>query len=208
MMFMPVVFVLIMAWGAVRPGVVLVREQPDFHGAAGGDQPDHGPPGGGGRRPRGGRQGQAEQGRLETKTDGREVSDGGAAGPLAEALSGVEPPVFSGGAGAARAPLPDAPRLEGSGGSRVFVHRKTLRATTFGRRCNWGRLLPERGPFLDIGSGGGTPALPLAIAGGGNWGPAGTAADGRRLSGDGHRRARAEHPGSRRQAKTQGVLEI
>ena len=32
-----------------------------------------------------------------------------------------------------------------------------------------GRLLPERGLFLDVGSGGGTPALPLAIAGGGNW---------------------------------------
>ena len=32
-----------------------------------------------------------------------------------------------------------------------------------------GRLLPKRGPFLDVGSGGGTPALPLAIAGGGNW---------------------------------------
>ncbi len=32
-----------------------------------------------------------------------------------------------------------------------------------------GDFLPDRGPFLDVGSGGGTPALPLAVAGGGDW---------------------------------------
>lgn len=90
------------------------------------------------------------------------------AGPLNEALSGVAPPVSP----AARSQLAQLFQMlcawQGAG-VVGFRSPEDLARYYFREALLLGRLLPERGPFLDIGSGGGTPALPIAIAGGGTW---------------------------------------
>ena len=140
MMFMPVVFVLIMAWApsglvlywfannlismgqqAVTSRIMDRREADASVVEVGG-------------------KGKAEQGRLATKADGREVSAGAAAhssGPLNEALTGTGPPVSPAAREQLAQALRDAVRLEGSRHHGFFALRKTSRATTFGRPCSW-----------------------------------------------------------------------
>ena len=90
------------------------------------------------------------------------------AGPLDEALSGVEPPVSP----AVHEQLVRLFQMlcawKGAG-IVGFRSPEDLARYYFREALLLGGLLPERGLFLDIGSGGGTPALPLAIAGGGDW---------------------------------------
>ena len=90
------------------------------------------------------------------------------AGPVNEALSGVEPPVSP----AVRkqlARLFEMLRAWKGAGITGFRSPEDIARYYFREALLLGRLLPARGPFLDIGSGGGTPALPLAIAGPEHW---------------------------------------
>lgn len=90
------------------------------------------------------------------------------ADPLTGALSGAQPPV-SAAAQVQLAHLFQMLRAWKGAGITGFRSPEDLARYYFREALLLSRLLPERGPFLDIGSGGGTPALPLAIAGGGNW---------------------------------------
>ena len=89
-------------------------------------------------------------------------------GPLPEALSGIEPPVSS----AAYEQLAKLFSMLGAwkgAGIVGFRSPEDLARHYFREALHLRGLLPERGPFLDIGSGGGTPALPLALAGTAEW---------------------------------------
>lgn len=86
----------------------------------------------------------------------------------ADPLSGAQPPV-SAAAQEQLAHLFQMLRAWKGAGITGFRSPEDLARYYFREALLLSRLLPERGSFLDIGSGGGTPALPLAIAGGGNW---------------------------------------
>lgn len=88
--------------------------------------------------------------------------------PLGEALSGVTPPVS--------APVYDQlvrlyEMLHAWKGAGIVGFRtpEDLARYYFREALLLQPLLPAPGPFLDIGSGGGTPALPLALAGDAHW---------------------------------------
>lgn len=92
----------------------------------------------------------------------------GLTGPLREALSGVEPPVSA----AVQERLASLFSMLGDwkgAGIVGFRSPEDLARYYFREALLLRSLLPERGPFLDVGSGGGTPALPLALAGSAEW---------------------------------------
>lgn len=88
--------------------------------------------------------------------------------PLNEALSGAEPPVSTA-ASEQLAGLFSMLRDWKGAGIVGFRSEEDLARYYFREALALRPLLPEAGPFLDIGSGGGTPALPLALAGGADW---------------------------------------
>lgn len=92
----------------------------------------------------------------------------GSADPLREALSGLEPPVSTA-AHEQLARLLAMLRAWKGAGIVGFRSPEDLAGYYFREALSLRGLLPPPGPFLDIGSGGGTPALPLAVAGGADW---------------------------------------
>lgn len=92
----------------------------------------------------------------------------GSASPLSEALSGVEPSV-SAAAYERLVRLFAMLRAWKGVGIVGFRSPEDLAGYYFREALALRSLFPAPGPFLDIGSGGGTPALPLAVAGGAEW---------------------------------------
>lgn len=90
-------------------------------------------------------------------------------GPLAETLLGLEPPLQAE-AVEKLGRLFDLLRSWKGAGLFGFRSAEDLARHYFREALELRPLLPADGPFLDVGSGGGTPALPLAIAqGAGDW---------------------------------------